>query len=75
MACMKKVGGGGMVSLLYQCPSILLKRTHSIEPSIKHFNSGTPKGVFFLKDCLMQVGLGWGLRQEEEGCGRRREKV
>ena len=47
---MKKAGGGGMVSLLYQCPITLLKHTHSTDPSIKHFNSGTLKGVFlFLK--------------------------
>lgn len=47
---MTKAGGGGMVSLLYQCPSPLLKHTHFTDPSIKHFHSGTLKDVFlFLK--------------------------
>lgn len=66
-----------MIPLLSQCPSTPLKLTHSTDPGIKRFNSGTLKGLFlvFKKECLMQVKPGWGLGREERGWGRRREEI
>lgn len=71
MAGMRKAGGAGMVPLLYQCPSTLLKHTHPTDPSIKHFHSGTLKDVFlFLKRLFNASEAGLRCRKK----GRRMEE-
>lgn len=68
-----------MVSLFYQCPSTLLKHTHSTDPSIKHFHSGTLKDVFlFLKRLFNASEAGVRCRKKrrrmKEKEGRSRER-
>lgn len=76
MAGVKKAGGGGIASLFYQCPSTLLKHTHSTDPSIKHFHSGTLKDIFlFLKRLFNASEAGLRCkeeRKEDEGEGEKK---